>query len=564
MDPAGAEKRSKKMLALRQFENHIVQEYFRYVVLRVDENTRPEADKNNLRKTRGLVAFYLKNHANCPENLLSTHITDGFGDQGIDGIYYNHADKVLHLVQTKWVNNGNDGLDLGDMHKMIAGVKLLIVPDLSQCNQEIKNLSSEINTALLEPSVKVVLAIVATTTQPMPGDTKTIFESFLSEQNTVTTYLSYDYLNLKQLHDTLATGSIDTPIDAEVLLRNWNDIKEPVKAVYGQINGNDLSALLENHGKRILSPNIRYFLGKTEVNDSIYETAKLLPKYFWYFNNGITAISTMLSKRAMGGSSHESGIFDCKEFYIVNGAQTTGTLLEVKKTGLPLDEIYVNMRIIEIATDNKEFGVDVTRNNNTQNRIDSRDFVSLDPVQDKLYQELILDHIFYTYKSGDTIPEGNDGFSFEEAAIAMACSLGNVDIMVQAKREVSKLWYSIDKPPYKLLFNAGLEGPLLWRNVQLLRKAENWIRKTASSKDGRDRLILVHGNRFLLMLLFIKVIPNIDQKGNLPDDAFIESAINDAYNKLRDAVETEYPHDQVASLFKNNEKCKRIKTETNI
>lgn len=552
------------LLALRQFENHVTQEYFRYVTLRVEEETRQDNDKLNFRKTRGLVAFYLKNYANCPENLIGTHITDGFGDQGIDGIYYNHADKVLHLVQTKWVNNGNDGLDLGDMHKMIAGVKLLIIPDLARCNIEIKNLSSEINTALLEPSVKVVLAIVATTTQAMPGDTKSIFDSFLSEQNTVTSYLSYDYLNLKHLHDALATGSIDTPVDAEVLLRNWNDIKEPVKAVYGQINGNDLSALLENHGKRILSPNIRYFLGKTEVNDSIYETVQNLPKYFWYFNNGITAISTSLNKRAMGGSSHESGIFDCKEFYIVNGAQTTGTLLEAKKFGLSLDDVYVNMRIIEIATDNKEFGVDVTRNNNTQNRIDSRDFVSLDPVQDKIYQELILEHIYYTYKSGDTIPEGSDGFSFEEAAIAMACSLGNVDIMVQAKREVSKLWYSIEKPPYKLLFNNGIEGPLLWRNVQLLRKAENWIRRNAAIKEGRDRLILVHGNRFLLMLLFIKVISNIDRNGNLPDEVLIELFIEDAYAKLRDAVESEYPHDQVASLFKNNEKCKKIKKATNI
>jgi hypothetical protein len=547
------------MLALRQFENHISQEFFKYVTIRQDEANRSSAEISNLKKTRALVAYYLKNFANCPDDKIKPRITDGFGDKGIDGIFYNHNEKVLHIIQTKWVNNGNDGLDLGEMHKVIEGVKLLIIPDLTQCNSEIKLLEPEINIALLEPSVRVLISVVATTVQPIPAESKSILDSFQAEQNTVTSYLSYEYLNLKNLHETLVNGSIESPINAEVLLRNWNDISSPVKAIYGMINGNDLAALLDTHGKRILAPNIRYFLGKTEVNDSIIQTVQEAPENFWYFNNGITATSTSLSKRALGGSSHDNGIFDCSGFHIVNGAQTTGALLEAKKQGLDIDRVYVNMRIIEISPDIQQFGISVTRNNNTQNRIDSRDFVSLDPVQEKLFQELLLERIVYTYKAGDTVPDGNEGFSFEEGAIAMACSLGNVEIMVQAKREVSRLWNSTEKAPYKVLFNPSLEGPKLWKNVQVLRKVENWIRSEANNKDGRDRLVLVHGNRFVLMLAFILIDKFLVENQRKPDDIETNELVSSAYEKLKQAVAIKYPTDQVASLFKNNQKCNDLK-----
>jgi len=548
------------MLALRQFENQISQEYFRFVTLRPDELAKPTEQIENIRKSRALVAYYLKNYANCPENKIKLRITDGYGDKGIDGIFYDHNEKVLHVIQAKWINSGNGGLDSGDIHKVIEGVKLLIVPDLSSCNAEIQELSSEINIALLEPSVRLVVGIVATTVQPIPAESKSILDGFQAEQNTVTPYLAYEYVNLRNLHESLVTGATDRPIDTEILLTNWNDLKAPVKAIYGLINGNDLASLLETHGKRILAPNIRYFLGKTEVNDSIVDTVAEEPQNFWYFNNGITATSHSLSKRALGGSSHDNGIFDCIGFYIVNGAQTTGTLLEAKRQGLNLDQVYVSMRIIEIPPEMQEFGTSVTRNNNTQNRIDSRDFVSLDPVQERLFQELLLERVVYTYKSGDTIPDGSEGFSFEEGAIAMACAMGNVEIMVQAKREVSRLWNNTEKPPYKLLFNSGLEGPRLWRNVQILRQVETWIRSQANSKEGRDRLVLVHGNRFILMLSFILLSKLLEASKRQPTDQEVTSMVASAFESLRLSVESLYPQDQVASLFKNNEKCNEIRT----
>jgi hypothetical protein len=547
------------MLALRQLENHIEQEYFKFVTIRPDESKRSAEDIINLRKTRALVAYYLKKYANCPDSKIKSRITDGFNDKGIDGIYYNDTEKILHVIQTKWINNGNSGLDLGDMHKLLEGVRLLIIPDLSTCNSEIQQLAPEINTALLEPSIKVIIAIVATTIQAVPADTKSILEAFEAEQNTVTSYLSYEYLNLKSLHETLVNGSIDTPIDTELMLTNWSDIKSPVKAISGLINGNDLAALYEKHGKRLLAPNIRYFLGRTEVNESISQTIQSEPDHFWYYNNGITAIASSITKRALGGASHENGIFDCKELYIVNGAQTTGTILEAKKQGLVLDDVSVGMRIIEIAVGMQEFGISVTRKNNTQNRIDSRDFVSLDPTQEKIYQELLLEKIVYTFKAGDSVPVGSEGFSFEEGAIAMACSMANIELMVLTKREVSRLWSSTDKPPYRMIFNASTEGPKVWQNVKILRVVENWIKQESKINEGRDRLVLVHGNRYILMLTFILMDTFVSANKRSPTDPELEIMVSEAYTKLNDAVKKQYPYDQVASLFKNTEKCNVLK-----
>lgn len=541
------------MIALNQLEHEIRNGYFSYTTIRQTEQDKFSSDDiDNLRLTRSLVGFYLKNYTNCSDDKISSHIVDGYGDNGIDGIFYDPNEKVLHLIQSKWIKNGNSGIELGDIEKSITGIRRLFIPDLSTFNAEIKALEQEINDALLEPNVNIVFAIVTSTNQTVSKEIEKLLDDFLAEQNNVTNFLYWEYSNLKLLHDVLRRGSVDTPIDIDLLLLNWSDMKDPAKAVLGSVNGIDVANLLETNGKRVFSPNIRYFLGKTEVNSSIIETTIGEPEIFWYLNNGITAIASSVEKKAMGGSSHATGIFHCKGFYIVNGAQTTGALLESKKKGTDLSKVIVGIRIIEVNSENPEFGTKITRSTNTQNRVDSRDFVALDPIQEKIHQELLIDGVNYAYKAGDIIQDITKGFHFEEAAISMACSLDNVDLMVQGKREISKLWSQTDKPPYKLLFNSGTNGRLIFRNVKIMREVESWIKDQASTTTSRDRLIMVHGNRFILQLTFKEL------RGANPSQEEVTKSAEKTFLALKQIIDLDYGTDQLASLFKNGDKCKKI------
>jgi len=70
----------------------------------------------------------------------------------------------------------------------------------------------------------------------------------------------------------------------------------------------------------LFSPNIRSFLGQTEINQSIRTTIQEEPEKFWYYNNGITVLAHDINKKPLGGNSKESGIFECKGIKVVNGA----------------------------------------------------------------------------------------------------------------------------------------------------------------------------------------------------------------------------------------------------
>lgn len=60
----------------------------------------------------------------------------------------------------------------------------------------------------------------------------------------------------------------------------------------------------------------------------------------------------------------------------------------------------------------------ITKLSNTQNRIDSKDFVSLDVNQERLRMELSLGGIQYLYKAGAKIEEPGRQISLEEAIIS--------------------------------------------------------------------------------------------------------------------------------------------------
>ena len=115
----------------------------------------------------------------------------------------------------------------------------------------------------------------------------------------------------------------------------------------------------------------------------------------------------------------------------------------------------VHIRIIKTDQD-LQLSSDITKANNTQNRIEKRDFVSLDPNQKRIKEELELDKIDYIYKSGETANYTSEqNFDLTEATIALSAYQPNIQYIVQAKREISKLWEDIKKEPYTILFNKG-------------------------------------------------------------------------------------------------------------
>jgi hypothetical protein len=228
---------------------------------------------------------------------------------------------------------------------------------------------------------------------------------------------------------------------------------------------------------------------------------------FWYYNNGITVLCNKISKKAIGGANRDVGQFTCEGVSVVNGAQTVGSIATAVAQGFPkAQNAKVLVRFISLEDCPPDFATDVTTATNTQNRIERRDFASLDPEQERLRKELMLDLAKnYAYKSGDRPPPHQDGCTIDDATIALACAYPSIRLAADVKRNISVLWADINEPPYTLLFNDRLSANRLWYCVEVLRAVEARLMQESFARSGDEKRITIHGNRFILHWIFRKL-----------------------------------------------------------
>jgi AIPR protein len=307
------------------------------------------------------------------------------------------------------------------------------------------------------------------------------------------------------------------------------------------------------------------FLGDTSVNETLIETMAQDPEKFWYFNNGITALCSSIEKKPLGGGARQTGLFECRDFRIVNGAQTAGAIASAAAKYLTnVAQARVPIRIISLENTPESLEREITRYNNTQNRIERRDFAALDPEQERIRTELQLEEVSYTYKSGDLMG-GEIGCDLADATVARACEQSDLSYAVQAKREIGRLWEDTDKAPYRVLFNPSVSGLSIWKSVQTLRIIDDKLTRLERDIDeGSDRLLAIHGNRFIAHLVFASTRNELaEQDRNLSNQykLGVEERTRESFARLTATVNGLYPDSYLASLFKNGKKCQIIKDE---
>jgi len=204
-------------------------------------------------------------------------------------------------------------------------------------------------------------------------------------------------------------------------------------------------------------------------------------------------------------------------------------------------------------------GADITKTNNTQNRIENRDFVSLDPEQNRIKTELAIEKIEYHVIRSESLTRSETAFDLTESTTAAACASDRVHLVVQFKREIGKLWENIEKAPYKELFNSTVTGMYIWRCVQVQRKIDarlEAILKSLGVDSGRDSGIAVHRNRLIAMLVFRILDSKQFLNANYPFEtstsmSSISMSTEAYYGKLRDQVAIHYGNAIISRLFKN-------------
>jgi len=375
---------------------------------------------------------------------------------------------------------------------------------------------------------------------------------------------SLTVLDMAEILKSMSGFAQEKSISFDLTLLEWGQVKEPYQAYYGQATVGDVAQLWTKHKQRLFSQDIRKFLGDSEVNKSVQQTLKGRPQDFLYFNNGITILSSKIIKLPAGGGSRDMGMFSCRGASIVNGAQTVGSIGSIAAMGADLAKAKVLVRLISLEGCPTEYAQEVTRATNTQNRIEKRDFVSQDPQQDRLRQEVYYEGKTYVYKSGDDLVQPSDGFSFEEAATTLACSATDLQLSIFAKKENSRLWADISRPPYTVLFNDKLSGQRLWRLVQLQRQIEETVKKIAAKTSKQQHSIAIYGNRFIAHHVYRGLPLDILDDVNADMDAVLKQATQltvDVFSATRKAQHKHFPQALIGRLFYNLSKCKTMSSE---
>lgn len=460
-------------------------------------------------RSRALAAYFLSKKFGLSIEEACRCVTDGRDDRGIDALAVTgEQERTLVIVQSKWSETGNaGGLNTNTLLRLQEGLDFLVGYEWDRFNERISSRAPEIAGALEDPNLKVHIAIVSMTDNTLSEGLRDDFERYLSRvfnddlaSDDPEAPASFDVYNQGDLHDLLVMNYEHVPVNLTVELQDWGRINDPYEAFYGHVSGSDVAAWLNVNAHSLLRQNVRSDLKGTEVNKVIRSTAETAPEDFWYLNNGITVLCDSIRKAVRGGASTKSGTFDVTNARIVNGAQTSSTLQRVfsasGESAENCQKVRVMVRFISLKDTPDDFARRVTKATNTQNSMGAKDFASLDPLQQHLKRTLAIEDFQYLLRSGEEMPEGVTGCTFEQAAIALA-TVHSVELAAQAKRESGKLWEDINRNPYKQIFPGNLPERRLQRAYEFVSAVESQLEVLRPSLDSRTGAYSQHGNRFL-------------------------------------------------------------------
>lgn len=516
--------------------------------------------------SRYLAAFAIYSTTGCTVDEAGSAVWDGGDDNGVDAAFYDQAEKQVLLVQSKWIQAGKGEPEAKDLATFFDGVEALVENELDGFGSRLKAKAEAISNQLMQPGTTIRIIIISTGSSNLADPSTRKKDKILSQLNGDEDdgIATCEVIGLKEVYESLSSGNAIGKIDLSATVLDWSKISNPHSAYFGLIDGSQLKVWWNTYGKRLISKNIRYDLGDTDVNIQIRNTALSDPEHFWYFNNGITLIADDVSRAPGNAASHGSGVFEFKGASIVNGAQTVSTLGKISDDSA-LGNVKVSMRVIILSGAPNNFGSDVTRTNNLQNKVEGRDFVSGDKEQARIKSEMEMEGVDYQYHRSEGFVPNEKSCDLIEVTTALACAYKDPSYSVSIKTGYGRFFNDLTKAPYKSLFNSSTSGVYAFNVVRILRVIDEWIsnkKSQLSKKSGYGWGLLVHGNRAIAACVFKKINKSIvdstisEINPNYADE--VRYLCEEVYPKMLDILERDHKSRSLAVLFKSPTTFKKI------
>jgi hypothetical protein len=516
-----------------------------------------DEELENIKLTQSYLLFSLKNITGLDYSELNTCIVDNFKDNGLDAILYSQINNTLYLCQSKFNKKGNCSIDKGETLKFLEGINDILSLNFSKFNSKINSLKNEIELAINSPKIKIEIILVHSGNK-LSDEIGNLIIDKIEALNDTDEVIFFEEYNLIKAYNHLKEAVNGEPINVDIDLFNWGINEEPFKSYYGIVNCGSIAELAENNPKRLFSKNLRSFIGINSVNYDIVKSIINAPEHFFYLNNGIVLLCKVIKKSPYNSGKRDIGKFQLIDVSVINGAQTVGSIkYGFSKQPDKVNNANVFVKIISLENAPKDFDKHITITSNTQNRIEKRDFISLDDQQNRLINEFFLSDLIYHVKRDDSNETRNDkNYYFEEATISLACFQDNIDFSTYAKREIGKLW---EDEYYPILFNDKLNVHFLVNIIKIFREIEKYIK----SLNDNDRYICSHGIYLISNILYnnhktILLDPNTNIRNFIEDD--FKEDIHRICHRVTQVYVSKFIQNKIPlSVFKNFKYCREIR-----
>lgn len=336
------------------------------------------------KKTVGFLAIVIDQIFPGHEDQLQEIITDGPDDRGVDAIHIveGESSAEVFLFQSKYRESQ------ATCHKTINDAEVLKVSlFLNELFDKADALADSGNFRLQEAVRRIwelhdkgkicrYKVIFCSNGGGFATSAQGIIDSVKASHSSVSFefYSGHDVVQAMAIEGRDAEDGQLQVIGKEILERSDGDVRGAIASIDAQSFVDLITAEDGETIKRhLFDDNLRVFLGaKGGYNQAIISTATSGDSYlFWYLNNGVTITCKSFSYNK--GHTNPKLVF--KDFQIVNGAQTSHSLVEAARTNPEaLADVVVMVRMY--ATDRADIAERVAVATNSQARIQSRDLMS--------------------------------------------------------------------------------------------------------------------------------------------------------------------------------------------
>ncbi|MES2187556.1 MAG: AIPR family protein [Pseudomonadota bacterium] len=407
------------------------------------------ATRGKITRNRAFAAWFAINFFDLDEDdALESAAADGGNDQGIDIVFVDSSSEEIVVLQAHCPENFEKKTPKNKWDAVVTALPFIKSPkNLSKAGRP--DLAETLETLkTTHPDYTYAVGLI---TLGLKSDA--IERSLVAHQNDDThknvTFFHYAQEDITTKYQALVDAETGIPEDElHFAGSHFEDNGDYGRAWIGSVTAAELKRLHKLHQDKLFAGNIRLFLGsrKGGINEQIIKTAQSSPGNFWALNNGITIVADSASI----SEDKKGSVLKLKRFSIVNGCQTTSSL--VRADAKPAAKVLARVIAAKVGLKNE-----IVRYNNSQNAVRIWTVRAADDIQEQLRKDFNSVGITYAPKQSGSRRK-RDSLTIELDKVTQYLASAEQQYLIQAIDNKSELF----DEPYQKLFKKGIKAPAVY------------------------------------------------------------------------------------------------------